>query len=59
METKEKIKVTTIDELTPLIGKKGYCQRQRGRIVFNRKWQNSCDSQYLSTQTENHVLKGQ
>ena len=55
METKEKIKVTTIDELTPLIGKKGYCQRQRGRVVFNRKWQNSCDSQYLSTQTRTIV----
>ena len=54
METKEKIKVTTIDELTPN-WKKGYCQRQRDRIVFNRKWQNSCDSQYLSTQTRTIV----
>lgn len=55
METKEKIKVTTIDELTPLIGKKVIVKGKEVGLFFNRKWQNSCDSQYLSTQTRTIV----
>ncbi len=35
METKEKIKVTTIDELTPLIGKKVIVKGKEVQIVFN------------------------